>query len=108
MVELGSDGIASVLELDLSDGNTLGLADSVDQPIAERPGWARAQRATGPRRASGYDVAAGLPYLAEQAPRPTHDPAGELHYRLLTLGQRIQTGIVLWRGSVDAPGTATG
>ena len=86
VVDLDGDGIASVLERATGDGNTVDwgdLADSIDEQIAESPGWPALNAALTAAAASGYDVAAGLPQLAEQAPLPVHDPAGELHHRLL-------------------------
>ena len=89
VVDLDGDGIASVVERHISDGNTVDwgdLADSIDEQIAESPGWPALNAALTAAAASGYDVAAGLPQLAEQAPLSVHDPARELHYRFRSSG----------------------
>jgi hypothetical protein len=89
IVDLDGDGVASVLERSIGAGTTVDwgdVADSIDEQIAESPSWAALNAALAAAAAAGYDVAAHLPQLAEQAPLPNHDPAAELHYRLISAG----------------------
>ena len=63
------------------------VADSIDETIAESPAWPALNAALVAAAAQdGYDVAEKLPRLAAEGPLPSHDPAGELYYRLLDSG----------------------
>jgi hypothetical protein len=60
--------------------------DTIDERIAESPGWPRLNAALHTAAGNGWAVATELPVLAAASPLPDHDPAGELYYRLLNSG----------------------
>ena len=62
------------------------VADSIDERIAESPTWPALNAALVTAAGAGYDVAGNLPQLGGESALPTHDPAGELYYRLLNSG----------------------
>lgn len=59
------------------------VADSIDERIAESVSWPALNDALVAAARNGYDVPGALAQLAADAPLPSHDPAGELYYRLL-------------------------
>src|SRR5439155_1366809 len=58
----------------------------IDPAITREPGWPVLAAAISRAHAAGYDVDQKLPRLAPESPLPPHQPALELHYRLLTDG----------------------
>lgn len=88
VVDLDGDGHIDAYERSAGMVTDWGdVADGIDERIAESPTWPALNAAllTAAAR-DGYDVAANLPQVAAASPLPTHDPAGELYYRLLSSG----------------------
>jgi hypothetical protein len=87
VVDLDGDGHIDAYEMSaglITDwGN---VADSIDERIAESPTWPALNATLTAAAKNGCDLAANLPQLAAESPLPTHDPAGELYYRLLNSG----------------------
>jgi hypothetical protein len=87
VVDLDGDGHIDAYEMSAGLVTDWGdVADDIDERIAESPTWPALNSALVAASGAGYDVAAGLPQLAAESPLPTHDPAGELYYRLLNSG----------------------
>lgn len=88
VVDLDGDGHIDAYETSAGVVTDWGdVADGIDERIAESPTWPALNAALVSAAArDGYDVAANLPQVAAESPLPTHDPAGELYYRLLNSG----------------------
>lgn len=87
VVDLDGDGHIDAYEMSAGLVTDWGdVADDIDERIAESPTWPALNAALVAAAGDGYDVAANLPQLAAESPLPTHDPAGELYYRLLNSG----------------------
>jgi|ThiBio_1000_plan_1041568.scaffolds.fasta_scaffold02828_8 hypothetical protein len=88
VVDLDGDGHIDAYEMSAGMVTDWGdIADGIDERIAESPTWPALNAALVTAAArDGYDVAANLPQVASESPLPTHDPAGELYYRLLNSG----------------------
>lgn len=87
VVDLDGDGHIDSYEMSAGMVTDWGdVADDIDERIAESPTWPALNAALVDAASGGYDVAANLPQLAGESPLPTHDPAGELYYRLLNSG----------------------
>ena len=86
VVELNGDGVVNVLEQSTASEGMIDfgdIADSIDERIAESPGWPGLNRDLNTAARHRYDAAALLTALAAEAPLPAHDPAAELRYRLI-------------------------
>lgn len=87
VVDLDGDGHVDSYEMSAGMVTDWGdVADDIDERIAESPTWPALNAALVAAASDGYDVVANLPQLAGESPLPTHDPAGELYYRLLNSG----------------------
>lgn len=87
VVDLDGDGHIDAYEMSAGMVTDWGdVADDIDERIAESPTWPALNAALVAAAVAGYDVAGNLPQLAGESPLPTHDPAGELYYRLLNSG----------------------
>jgi len=87
VVDLDGDGHIDAYEMSAGLVTDWGdVTDDIDERIAESPTWPALNAALVAAAGDGYDVAATLPQLAAESPLPTHDPAGELYYRLLNSG----------------------
>src|SRR5262249_53677931 len=89
VIDLDGDGHIDAYELSTSAAQVddwAAVADTIDERIAESPGWPRLNAALHTAAGNGWAVATGLPGLAAASPLPEHDPAGELYYRLHNSG----------------------
>lgn len=87
VVDLDGDGHIDSYEMSAGMVADWGdVADDIDERIAESPTWPALNAALVAAAGDGYDVVGNLPRLASESPLPTHDPAGELYYRLLNSG----------------------
>lgn len=87
VVDLDGDGHIDAYEMSAGLITDWGdVADSIDERIAESPTWPALNATLAAAAKNGYDADANLPQLAAESPLPTHDPAGELYYRLLNSG----------------------
>lgn len=96
VIDLDGDGHIDAYEMSISTGHTVtdwgDVSDRIDEHIAESPSWPRLNAALDAAAAAGFDVAGELPAVAAMGPLPTHDPAGELYYRLLGTGMADVSG----------------